>query len=380
MIPEKITKTVSYPWFAQTRNIIALLIVCFVILTAAAYLLQMAATSLLLFFTIAFFLLYIRASTIAGITANSLRFEKELLEGETRFKELFDNMTSGVAIYEAIDCGNDFIILDMNRAARRMTRVYEGFSGQSVRAVFPGVEIFGLFAVFQQVWKTGVAASHPVQQYQDHKLAFWAENYVYKLPSGQIVAIFDNVTEKKLAEEKALASYRQWQKTFDASNSAIWILDAEQRILQSNKTAEKFFNRPTSAIIGQYCWEVVHGTSEPIFGCPAQRMQETLQRETMDLQVGDAWYEVIVDPLMDEKGRFSGAIHIVSDITQRKQAEIEKNRFNKELEQHVALRTAELSAQTVELERLNRVFIDREIRMRELKQRIAELEKNVCRI
>jgi len=35
-----------------------------------------------------------------------------------------------------------------------------------------------------------------------------------------------------------------------------------------------------------------------------------------------------------------------------------------------------LLAKTEELERINRVFVERELRMRELKARIAELEKN----
>jgi PAS domain S-box-containing protein len=70
------------------------------------------------------------------------------------------------------------------------------------------------------------------------------------------------------------------------------------------------------------------------------------------------------------------------DITERKKAEIQKadalqeiKRLNEELEHRVAQRTAELTAKTVELERINKVFVDRELRMRELKARIAELEK-----
>ncbi|HCS77289.1 MAG TPA: hypothetical protein DIW05_06160, partial [Syntrophaceae bacterium] len=52
-------------------------------------------------------------------------------------------------------------------------------------------------------------------------------------------------------------------------------------------------------------------------------------------------------------------------------------RFQEELEKRVALRTEELSAKTAELERINRVFVDRELRMRELKKRMAEMEKKM---
>ena len=38
-------------------------------------------------------------------------------------------------------------------------------------------------------------------------------------------------------------------------------------------------------------------------------------------------------------------------------------------------RTAELAAKNVELERMNRIFVGRELRMVELKERIRELEE-----
>jgi PAS domain S-box-containing protein len=63
------------------------------------------------------------------------------------------------------------------------------------------------------------------------------------------------------------------------------------------------------------------------------------------------------------------------DITDRKRVEKEVLRLNEELEERVAQRTAELSAKNKELERLNKVFVHRELRMREMKARISELEK-----
>ncbi|MBJ6727382.1 PAS domain S-box protein [Geomesophilobacter sediminis] len=63
------------------------------------------------------------------------------------------------------------------------------------------------------------------------------------------------------------------------------------------------------------------------------------------------------------------------DITARKQAEEALWQLNAELERRVGLRTAELEAKNRELERVNRLFIGRELRMVELKEQIRKLEQ-----
>ena len=73
---------------------------------------------------------------------------------------------------------------------------------------------------------------------------------------------------------------------------------------------------------------------------------------------------------------------VVLDITQRKRVESQREaaieeicKLNENLEQKVQERTAELRKQMDQLEETNRVFVGRELKMVELKERIAELEK-----
>ena len=128
------------------------------------------------------------------------------------------------------------------------------------------------------------------------------------------------VRVKSLVEENERLA-RDWQTTFDGVNDSIWLLDADQRILRSNSTAERFFGRTREQFIGWHCWEVVHGAQEPVPECPVLRAQRSLRRETMELPIGDRWFEVTADPTLDENGRYVGAVHVISDITERKKAE-----------------------------------------------------------
>jgi PAS domain S-box-containing protein len=134
--------------------------------------------------------------------AERKRAEDALKWSEARYRELASHISSGVAVYEAAADGEDFIFRDFNLAAERMEGMgRDQVLGRGVLEVFPGVKEFGIFAVFQRVWKTGVAEHHPVSFYQDGRICGWRENYVYRLPSGEIVAVYDDVTQRKQAEE-----------------------------------------------------------------------------------------------------------------------------------------------------------------------------------
>jgi PAS domain S-box-containing protein len=126
------------------------------------------------------------------------------------------------------------------------------------------------------------------------------------------------INQKEMLPKTTLA---QWPTTFDAINDAVCLLDMNGKILQCNKAMESFLKKSSKEIIGSTCWKLVHGTDKPVKGCPIVRMKKTLCRETLVLEVDDKWLNVSVDPLIDETGNLAGAVHIISDITQRKQRE-----------------------------------------------------------
>ncbi len=128
----------------------------------------------------------------------------------------------------------------------------------------------------------------------------------------------------QVLEEKLKIAANQWVATLDAIKDAISLIDVEGKILRCNKAMSNLVGKPFTEIIGRTCWELVLGTSEPVPGCPIVRMKETRQRETLILPIGNKWFEVTADPNLDKSGGLSGAVFVISDITERKRAEEEK--------------------------------------------------------
>jgi two-component system cell cycle sensor histidine kinase/response regulator CckA len=128
--------------------------------------------------------------------------EEILKNNEARYQSLFNRSKNAIAVYEAVAGGENFIFTDFNGTGERVEGINKGdLIGRRVTEVFPGVKDMGLFEVLGRVWRTGEPEELPASFYKDDRISGWKENYVYKLPSGEVVAIYDDVTERKRAEE-----------------------------------------------------------------------------------------------------------------------------------------------------------------------------------
>ena len=235
-----------------------------------------------------------------------------------RYFELLNHIHSGVAIYEAVEDGKDFIIKDFNPAAEKIEKIKrEEIVGRKVTEVFPGINQMGLMETFRRVWKTGQEEFHPITVYEDERLMGWRENQVYKLSSGEIVAIYEDQTEKKQIEEKMI-----WLASFPEVNPLIVIeLDPNDKVKYFNPSAHKQF--PDLEL---------DNTSHPFFSHlqeARKALKETgLKMASVEVKIGDKWFTQIVCRISNNPNLRIYAY----DITENKQVE-EKHRILMEIAQ-----------------------------------------------
>jgi PAS domain S-box-containing protein len=136
---------------------------------------------------------------------------------------------------------------------------------------------------------------------------------------------------QKESEQRYRRLAEEWQTTFDATGDVIWVLDAEQRIVRSNKAAELAFSCSVAEMIGKHNYEIALKSNAPPPGSPFRKMLETRRRESLEMLFGERWFNVTVDPILDEDKNLVGAVNILHDITERKQAEEDRERLETQL-------------------------------------------------
>jgi diguanylate cyclase (GGDEF)-like protein/PAS domain S-box-containing protein len=267
--------------------------------------------------------------------------DKEIAFSENLFRGLFENMSSSVAVYTPWNNGEDFVFKELNRSAE----VLEGKSrndliGRKVTEVFPGVTECGLFAFFQEVYRTGLPQTCPVMYYQDNRLTGWRENRLYRLPTGEVVAIYEDVTERKRAEFAISESHQKISALLNSMAEGAYGVDTNGNCTFVNDSFLQILGY-TSAddVIGKHIHELIHhshvdGSLYPETEC---RMYAAYKQNRKIHCADEVFWrkdgvaipvEYWSQPILTN-GVMMGAIATFIDITERKLAE-EKIRYSEQ--------------------------------------------------
>jgi signal transduction histidine kinase/DNA-binding response OmpR family regulator len=258
-----------------------------------------------------------------------LKTEKAKEESEVRYKELFHSITSGVAVLKSMEKGKDFQFLEFNNTAEKIDQISKKLViGKNLTSVFPGFKETGLLAVLKKVWKTGKAEKYPATFYQDRRIAGWREYYVYKLPSDEIVMIYDDVSLRK-SQEEALRKQNEFLHTIlESIKHPFYVLNiSDYKVLMANTYAKKKGLNNLSQ-----CYTINHSRITPCDGsdhpCPIREIKKSkkphiVEHVHYDKDGTARNLEVHGHPIFDEKGNVVQLIEYILDITERRRLERE---------------------------------------------------------
>ncbi|OPY93402.1 MAG: Blue-light-activated protein [Syntrophaceae bacterium PtaU1.Bin231] len=168
--------------------------------------------------------------------------------------------------------------------------------------------------------RTGVVTSEETvgdRVYETHK-------FRVELGEGRtgVGGFIQDITVRKRAEEAIRKLEREKSAILDAMSEIVIFVDSDLKVLWSNTAANKLFNLTAGQMEGEYCYRKLHGLSRPCRICPAAAAVKTGNPCTVEdfASMGRHW-TMRSYPVRDDAGNLAGIVEIVTDITERKQAE-----------------------------------------------------------
>ncbi|MBU3954224.1 MAG: transporter substrate-binding domain-containing protein, partial [Proteobacteria bacterium] len=153
---------------------------------------------------------------------------------------------------------------------------------------------------------------------------FWNRTLRWKVKT-KTRTLENELANRIKAEGDILRGKKEWETTFNAMSDWVCLIDSEKRILRSNGAGKNLLGISTKEMVGQNCCDLIHGAGSSNVNCPVDRMYESCQRETCEYYDADLkkWLDITAEPVFDDKENISHAIHIVKDISERKELEVQ---------------------------------------------------------
>ena len=130
-----------------------------------------------------------------------------------------------------------------------------------------------------------------------------------------------DITDRKEAEAALRKSEAEKTLILESVSDMICCIDTEMRVIYSNHAMEKFFNLSSGSFKGGLCYHTLHHRDEPCRVCPALKAMQSGQSHEVQVSSYGRHWRLTAYPFRDESGAVTGAIEVVSDITDLRNAE-----------------------------------------------------------
>ena len=137
--------------------------------------------------------------------------------------------------------------------------------------------------------------------------------------------IYQDISDRKQAEEALQEGERFLQDVFDAIKDGISVLDINLKIVRVNSWVEEMYSKEKK-LAGRKCYEVYQKRDTPCPWCPSLKTIETGETHNAIVPYPSeenptGWIELSSFPLRNIEGDMVGVIEYAKDITQQKRSE-----------------------------------------------------------
>ncbi len=147
-----------------------------------------------------------------------------------------------------------------------------------------------------------------------------------------------NESAVKIAKGK-----QEWEATFDSISDPVFIHDSEFNIIRANRAYASAAKMSLSDIIGRRYYEVFPVMEGPFESCQKVQKRESDGAEEEITLSPDQIFKVRLYSVKDAEGEHLYSVHIMEDITERKQAAAEKARLYEKIKEEAEVSSSLLA-------------------------------------
>ncbi|MBT4512814.1 MAG: PAS domain S-box protein [Chloroflexi bacterium] len=253
--------------------------------------------------------------------------EDTLKESEGKYRAIIENAGTPITYY---DLEGRFLLINTIGAAN-LGGVPDDFVGKTLHDVVPGVAA----PAMKRIGK--IALSRVGKEYEDFveysSCGYWLRSSMQPVRDARgeinaIQVISQDITERKRVEEALRGSQERLKEIFESANDAILYVDQSGIIVGANRKLEDISGKRREEIQGKSFSELGFLESEDMAALVKQfsdamesgEVQTLLELETRHKNGHMVYFEASTS-LRRNNGKVGGALVILRNITERKEAE-----------------------------------------------------------
>ena len=234
----------------------------------------------------------------------------QLVSSEKKYRGLVDSIQDG---FLALD--EDWRVLYINQVAERLLRREPGsLNGKRMTDEFPDAVGRPIFNTYLKVLQTRIPE---VLEEFSPLFQRWLNVTYYPSEFG-VSVIFHDVSEQRMAEEKARSSEEKYRMLVERITDAFIALDSDWRYTYLNPQACELIHKKQEEVLGRVVWDVF---PDAVGSSTYRAMTEALARQQYRTNLDyyeplDLWQENHIYPSPD------GVTMFIRNISERKKLEI----------------------------------------------------------
>ncbi len=252
--------------------------------------------------------------------------ERQLKESEGKYRMLYDKAPFGIALFNL-----EGVIVDCNRELETIT----GYTSEELlNRNFLDFSLYVQpedqnYQERKELLDRGISPlDREVQLFKKDGNQFWAKTQINRIQLSDgmyIQAIIQDITEKKVAEEKLKESEENYRFLVENAQEGIWTIDTNAKTTYTNERMAEMLGYTVDEMLGKQLFDfmdeqsVTHAKQQ--LELRRQGVKQTYLRDFIRKDGNNITTSLETAPILNKEGKYLGAIACVIDITEHKKAE-----------------------------------------------------------